>query len=100
VLPALAFTLVWVYWPVFGTIQLSFYEWNLLPSRAPIWVGTANYEQLLNQPELVRALLNTSLYIVGLLPFAIVLPLGVALFLGRTRGAVGAFYRGVIFCRC
>jgi multiple sugar transport system permease protein len=97
VLPALALTVLWVYWPVLGTVQLSFYEWNLLPSRAPVWVGTANYEQLLNQPELARALVNTCLYILGLLPFAIVLPLGVALLLGRVRGAVETFYRGVIF---
>jgi len=90
-------TVIWVYWPVLGTLQLSLYEWNLLPTRVPVWLGLDNYRQLLNQPELNRALVNTGLYVLGLVPFSIALPLLVALLLRRARGAVGTFYRGVIF---
>src|SRR5438552_1039053 len=97
VLPALSMTIVWVYWPVLGTLQLSFYEWNLLPTRVPLWIGLDNYAQLLNQPELNRALVNTALYIIGLVPFSIALPFGVAMLLRLARGPIGTLYRGVIF---
>lgn len=95
--PAALLTALWVYWPMLGTLQLSFYEWNLLPTRVPVWLGVANYAQLLRQPEVPRALLNTVLYVVGLLPFTIGLPLGLGLALGRVRGRIGTLYRAVIF---
>jgi len=97
ILPALIATAVWVYWPLLGTLQLSFFQWNLLPTRTPIWVGTDNYQQLIRQPELGRATLNNILYVLGLLPFSIVLPLCLALLLNRVRGRIGTVYRGVIF---
>jgi multiple sugar transport system permease protein len=95
--PAILLTAVWVYWPVLGTVQLSFYEWNLLPSRLPVWLGLRNYAQLLSQPEVPRALANTLLYVIGLLPFTIGLPVILALALGRIRGRAALVYRAIIF---
>jgi ABC-type sugar transport system permease subunit len=45
-LPALLLTILWTYWPVLGTVQLAFYQWNLLPTTPRIWVGLENFEQL------------------------------------------------------
>jgi multiple sugar transport system permease protein len=79
------------------TLQLSFYEWNLLPTREPVWLGLSNYSQLLRQPEVSRAVVNTALYMVGLVPFTIAIPVVLALSLGRVRGRLESVYRAVIF---
>ncbi|MBV8717763.1 MAG: sugar ABC transporter permease [Chloroflexi bacterium] len=90
-------TAVWVYWPMLRTLQLSFYEWNLLPTRDPVWLGLSNYAQLLRQPEVSRAVLNSALYIVGLVPFTICIPVVLALALGRVRAPAERVYRALMF---
>jgi multiple sugar transport system permease protein len=97
-LPALSLTILWTYWPVLGTIQLAFFQWNLLPTTPRIWVGLQNFEQLFGLPELGQAVGNTLIYIVGLVPFSVVFPLGIAIVLndGRTRTCTERF----CFCRC
>jgi len=95
--PAIVLTGTWVYWPMVRTLQLSFYEWNLLPTREPLWLGVSNYAQLLRQPEVPRAIVNTLLYVVGLLPFTIALPVVLALALNLIRGRMAGFYRAIIF---
>ncbi len=57
-LPALSLTILWTYWPVLGTVQLAFYQWNLLPTTPRIWVGLENFEQLFRLPELGQAVGN------------------------------------------
>ena len=83
-----------------GTVQLAFYQWNLLPTTPRIWVGLENFEQLFRLPELGQAVGNTLIYIVGVVPFSVVFPLGVAIVLneinGRTARCTGRF----CFCRC
>ena len=95
--PAVGLLGVWVYWPMLRTLQLSLYEWNLLPTREPVWLGLANYAQLLRQPEVTRAVLNTIVYVVGLLPLTIAVPLVLALALGRVGGGSALLYRAVVF---
>jgi multiple sugar transport system permease protein len=96
-LPTLLTILAWVYVPVARTVQLSFVDWNLLPSAPQVWVGWQNYARLLELPELPGALWNTLLYVVGLWPVAVALPLIVALLTERVRGRARAIYRGLIF---
>ncbi|MFD5179412.1 carbohydrate ABC transporter permease [Nocardia sp. NPDC058379] len=97
VLPALTGLIVWIYWPLVQTFQLSFYDWDLLPTTAARPVGLSNYREVIALPELGQAALNTVVYIVGLLPFTLLLPLAIALVSQQIGGRARAFYRAAIF---
>ncbi len=96
-LPAFIVIAIWIYWPVITTLQLSFYEWNLLETTPKIWIGLENYQQILTLPELGLALRNTGLYMVGMLPFSVVLPLLIALLIQGVVGRARTIYRTMIF---
>jgi multiple sugar transport system permease protein len=95
--PALAGLLVWVYSPLLQTVQLSFYDWNLVPTSPARPAGWSNYGEAVSLPELGQATANTLLYLLGLLPFTIVAPLLVVLASQRVHGRARAFYRAAIF---
>ena len=96
-LPAFLTLLVWVYWPLAESFRLSFYEWNMLPTVAPEWVGFDNYLRLLQLPEMKKAAWNTVLYTFGLIPLTVGLPLVVALAARGVGERAGAIYRALIF---
>jgi multiple sugar transport system permease protein len=96
-LPALLTIVVWVYIPVAQTLELSFYEWNLLPSTPKIFVGWQNYARLLELPEVRQALWNTVIYIFGLIPLAVLLPLAVAVLTESIQGRARNLYRALVF---
>lgn len=95
--PALAVLLVWTYVPLLKAFELSFYEWNMLPRSTPRYVGLDNYENLLTLPDMKRAVINTILYTVGLLPLSVGVPLVVAVLTADLRGPMRNIYRAVIF---
>ena len=97
VLPALLCIVIWVYRPLVGTLELSAYQWNLLPTTPRVPVGFENYRRVLTLPEMGQALWNTGVYIVGLLPFSVVLPLGIALLVQGITGRMRGIYRAIIF---
>lgn len=88
---------MWIYWPLIEAFRLSFYEWNLLPTSDPIFVGLDNYRNLLALSELRAAAWNTVVYTFGLLPLTVALPLLVALLTREAVGRAGAVYRALIF---
>ncbi len=88
---------LWIYWPLLEAFRLSFYEWNLLPTSDPVFVGFDNYRNLMGLTELRAAALNTVIYTVGLLPMTVALPLAVALLTREAVGRMGAVYRALIF---
>jgi multiple sugar transport system permease protein len=96
-LPALCVIGVWVYWPLVSTLALSFFQWNLLPTVPRKPVGFENYVDVLTLPEMGQAVLNTAVYVGGLLPFSVILPLGIALLVADIGGRWRAVYRAVLF---
>jgi multiple sugar transport system permease protein len=96
-LPAFATLGLWIYWPLIEALRLSFYEWNLLPTADPIYVGLDNYRNLLALAELRIAAWNTVIYTLGLLPLTVALPLLIALMTREAVGRAGAVYRAIIF---
>ncbi len=96
-LPAFATLGLWIYWPLIEAFRLSFYEWNLLPTAAPVYVGLDNYCNLLALAELRTAAWNTVVYTLGLLPLTVALPLLIALMTREAVGRAGAVYRAIIF---
>jgi multiple sugar transport system permease protein len=95
--PTLCILFVWIYWPLFRSIELSFTEWNMLPTATPRPVGLQNYRNLLELPELQQAAMNTVWYVVGLLPLSVVIPLFVAILTQNLRGPMRNLYRSLIF---
>lgn len=97
VLPALLCILIWVYRPLLGTVQLSFYQWNLIPTTPKVAVGWDNYQNVLTLPEMGSAARNTLLYVGGMIPFSIILPLAIALFVSDIQGRARSMYRVLVF---
>jgi len=95
--PALTALVVWTYRPLVQVAQLSTSSWNLLPTSPLTPVGAANFERVLTAPELRNAMGTTVLFIVGMLPFTIVLPVVVSLLSRRVRGRMRAVYQGLVF---
>ncbi|ADZ70848.1 carbohydrate ABC transporter permease [Polymorphum gilvum] len=95
--PAAAALIVWIYAPLGYALWLSFHEWNMLPFASIRSVGTQNYERLLELPEMGQALRNTLVYLVGLLPLTVVLPVAAAILTHELKGRWRNIYRGLIF---
>lgn len=96
-LPVIATLVVWTYLPLVEAFGLSFTQWNMLPTSPQRFVGLANYRRLLALPELRDALWNTVLYVAGLLPLSVVLPLAIAILTQDLTGRLRALYRALVF---
>jgi multiple sugar transport system permease protein len=95
-LPLAAFLLVWIYLPLAFTGLLSFLHWNLVSDSRP-FAGAQNYAQLLARPDFTQAATKTVLYIAGMLPFATVFPMAMAIMLWKHPGRAATAYRSLIF---
>ena len=72
--PAIILFFVFVFIPVIASLLLSFTKYNIL--SPPQWVGLDNYRQIfLNDPRFWKALRNTAVYVVGVVPVGIWLSL-------------------------
>lgn len=95
--PALVLMGTWMYCPLVKTVYYSFTEWNMLPTSQPVWVGLKNYVTLIQHPDFVRALLNTLLYIVGMLPFSVIIPIALAVATDKMNKKSRNIYRMLFF---
>ncbi|MEA3328945.1 MAG: sugar ABC transporter permease [Candidatus Omnitrophota bacterium] len=75
--PAAILFFVFTFFPVIASFLLSFCKYNVL--SAPQWVGLGNYRQLFfNDPRFLKALRNTVLYVLGVVPLGISIALVLA----------------------
>lgn len=95
VLPSFIGFLIFVALPVIVSLLLSFVEWNLLTQ--PVWVGFANYRQLLTRdPVFWRVVGNTVFFMVTIVPLQLLFGLVLAVILNQAiRGAL--VYRVIYF---
>ncbi len=82
--------------PLAHALALSFLSYNPLRPDLARWVGFDNYARALASPSFWHALRTTAIFVVGTLPFTLVLAYGVAALLARARRAEG-FFRAAIF---
>lgn len=97
VLPALVTMMLFLYWPLVYSLVLSFFSWNF---TRPTWtfVGGSNYAGLFNSEIFWLAASNTALYLAGMLPFEIGLPLAIAVLLNSLGGGrLQTLYKVAIF---
>jgi multiple sugar transport system permease protein len=92
VLPVLALYAVLLLLPIIQTFWYSLTEWNGITST---FLGLDNYRRLFTDPTFWRVVLN-NLILLAAIPFAILIPLGVAFLLNQK--VIGwRFFRSVYF---
>jgi len=95
--PAIITLAVWIYWPLVDALRLSFYQWNMLPNAPQTFVGWENYTKIFALPKFWQALRNTGIYVVGLLPLAVLIPLAIAIYTHDLPARSRNIYRAIIF---
>ncbi len=87
---------LFVFYPLFRTVYISFFEWNLVnPKRE--FIGFENYTEILRQPEFITMLLQ-SLYYMGLALIGnFLLPIGLALLTLQVSSREAEIYQTLLF---
>ncbi len=95
VIPSLIFLGVFMIWPMFYSIFLSFTKWDLISPNIK-FVGIRNYVKLFSSPLFYKVLKNTFIFTFGTLIVTISFALLLAIILNQ-KLKVKSFYRGLIF---
>lgn len=82
-LPAVAFVVVMMAFPILYTFRLSFYEWSMSATTPPKWIGLDNYVALLTESRFWLAVKRTVTFSFGALAVETVLGVAIALLLHR-----------------
>lgn len=94
-LPSLLIIGVFVLYPIFYSLFLSFHEWSILSPEKP-FVGLDNYIKMFQTDDFWLTLLNTAVYTLGVVPFGAAASLGLALLLNR-KLVLSGFFRTTYF---
>ena len=98
--PALIILSLTVFWPALHAFYLSFTEYGYDLTQNPQWVGWKNFQQLFRDKIFWKTLGNTFLYLTGVVPLLITLPLGLAILVNRPLKGIRwfrlAFYTPVV----
>jgi len=88
-LPALVFFIVFQIYPLIKGLQMSFYNWELLPGKTSQFIGLQNYINAFTDPIFLRASKNTLYYALVTVPGQMILAMIAAVLLNalpRGRG--------------
>jgi putative chitobiose transport system permease protein len=88
-LPALLILGLTVFWPTLQAFYLSFTRYDL--TQPPEWVGFANYLRLWKDLVFWKTLGNTLLYLAGVVPILVTVPLGLAILVNRKLRGINWF---------
>lgn len=91
-LPVLFYVTIRFY-PTFGSIVLSFQNWNILGDRT--WAGLDNYTKLFNDPVFWKVFQNTFVYLILGTPISLLISFIIAYHLDKVRflhGTIRALY--------
>lgn len=94
--PSLAVFAVFMFYPLFYTIYLSFFEWNMV-KPVKKFVGLANYTAIFKDPNSWKIAGNTVVYILVLLVLNFVLPYILSFILSAVIRKGQSFYKAVFF---
>lgn len=93
--PYLLFLSVFLIYPIFFSVWLTFHDWNIVSPEIP-FVGLENYRRLLGDELFYKALWNTFRFIMINIPLQIVLALLLAVALNQPIKGRG-FFRAAYF---
>ncbi len=80
-IPALIFMGIFLFYPIVDVFRLSFTNYNMIQEAT--YVGTQNYENLFNDPLFWKTLKNSFIYLVGVVPLLVILPIFIAILVNR-----------------
>lgn len=99
-LPALIVLGLTVFYPAVQALILSFTRYEYDITQPPQWVGLENFQRLLRDRVFWKTLVNTLIYLVGVVPILVTVPLALAILVNRAIPGVrwfrAAFYTPVI----
>src|SRR3990172_5832743 len=84
--------LFWLF-PLIYSLYLSFTDYAILNPH-PNFIGAQNYFKLFSDPDFLTALKNTSLFVVGTIPFTTIISLFLALIVNQKIPLKGFFRAG------
>lgn len=90
-LPALVVLGLSVFWPALQAFYLSFTQYEYDLTQAPQWIGLANFQRLWADQVFWRTLGNTLLYLLGVVPILVVVPLGLAILVNQKLRGINWF---------
>ncbi|BBM17201.1 sugar ABC transporter permease [Enterococcus avium] len=93
-LPSLIGFLIFIIYPVFYSLGVSFTEWDLINPMK--FIGLKNYQSLLKDANFWNSLKNTFIFIIGYLPSVMIIGLLVALLL-NSKIRLKPVFRGIYF---
>ena len=93
-MPVVVILVIFHVLPIFYSLAVSFYEWDLI--GAPEFIGVHNYQRLFDDPMFYKSLMNTLYYAALSVPLSIISSLAIALLLNNPISAIG-LYRTVYF---
>ncbi len=95
-LPGLIFFIVFQLYPIFQGIQMSFYNWSLMPTKPSIFIGFENYIRAFSDSTFGTAVQNTVAYTFVTVPAQMVLAMAAAVLLNNIRRG-RALFRAVYY---
>ncbi|MBD2462714.1 sugar ABC transporter permease [Oscillatoria sp. FACHB-1407] len=99
-LPALVVLSLTVFYPALQAFYLSFTRYEFDLTQPPIWVGSENLQTLLKDEIFWKTLINTLIYLVGVVPILVTVPLGLAILVNRVLPGMhwfrAAYYTPVV----
>lgn len=99
-LPALILLGLTVFYPALQAFYLSFTRYEYDITEPPLWVGLENFQRLLSDRVFWKTLRNTLVYLVGVVPILVSVPLGLAILVNRSLPGVrwfrAAYYTPVV----
>ena len=93
--PAILLFSIFVVYPIFQTIWLSFWKWDRISPG--VWVGLDNYKKVLSNPEIYSAFSHSLVFVLfySLIPIAVGLLITLLLLRVKIRGE--SFFRAILF---
>lgn len=98
--PALILMSLTVFWPAIQAFYLSFTRFEYDLTQAPEWVGLVNFQQLAQDRVFWQTLGNSLVYLVGVVPILVLMPLVLAILVNQKLPGIhwfrAAYYTPVI----
>jgi putative chitobiose transport system permease protein len=99
-LPALLVLSLTVFYPAVQAFLLSFTQYGFDITQPPEWVGLKNFQRLWKDEIFWKTLRNTFLYLIGVVPVLVMMPLGLAILVNRALPGIrwfrAAYYTPVV----
>ena len=96
VLPQIAVTVVFFFWPAFESLRLSFFRTSPFGDRK-FFVGLENFEKLLASPEYYRSIVNSFVFAIGVTGLALGIGLLVAALATQKIRGLAAYRTAVLW---